>query len=44
MTSSFGGNDEASNKFLEDLKNEIEMSVLGEMKFFGTKNYLEQRR
>ena len=30
----FGGNDEASNKFLEDMKNEFEMSMIGEMKFF----------
>ena len=30
----FGGDDEASNKFLEDMKNEFEMSMIGEMKFF----------
>ena len=30
----FGGNDEASDKFLEDIKNEFEMSMIGEMKFF----------
>ena len=30
----FGGNDEASNKWLEDMKNEFEMSMIGEMKFF----------
>ena len=29
----FGGDDEASNKFLEDMKNEFEMSMIGEMKF-----------
>ena len=31
----FGGDDEASNKFLEDMKNEFEMSVIGEMKLFS---------
>ena len=30
----FEGNDEASDKFLEDMKNEFEMSMIGEMKFF----------
>ena len=30
----FGGNDEANNKFLEDMKNEFEMSMIGEMNFF----------
>ena len=30
----FGGNNEASEKFLEDMKNEFEMSMIGEMKFF----------
>ena len=30
----FGGNDEASDKFIEDMKNEFEMSMIGEMKFF----------
>ena len=30
----FGGNDEASDKFSEDMKNEFEMSMIGEMKFF----------
>ena len=30
----FGGNDEASAKFLEDLKNEFETSMIGEMNFF----------
>ena len=30
----FGGDDEASNKFLEYMKNEFEMSMIGEMKFF----------
>ena len=30
----FGGDDEASNKFLEDMKNEFGMSMIGEMKFF----------
>ncbi len=30
----FGGNDEASDKFLEDMKNDFEMSMIGEMKFF----------
>ena len=30
----FGGNDEVSKKFLEDMKNEFEMSMIGEMKFF----------
>ena len=29
----FGGNDEASNKFLEDMTNEFEMSMIGEMNF-----------
>ena len=28
------GNDEASNKFLEDVKNEFEMSMIGEINFF----------
>ena len=30
----FGGNDEASNKFSEDMNNEFEMSMIGEMNFF----------
>ena len=30
----FWGNDEARNKFSEDMKNEFEMSMIGEMKFF----------
>lgn len=30
----FGGNDEASNKFSKYMKNEFEMSMIGEMKFF----------
>ena len=30
----FGGNDEANKKFLEDMKNEFEMSMIGEMKYF----------
>ena len=30
----FGGDGEASNKFSEDMKNEYEMSMIGEMKFF----------
>ena len=30
----FGGNDEASKKFSEDMKNGFEMSMIGEMKFF----------
>ena len=30
----FGGNDEASDKFTEEMKNEFEMSLIGEMKFF----------
>ena len=30
----FGGNDEANNKFLEDMKNEFEMSMIGEVKLF----------
>ena len=30
----FGGNDEASNKFSEDTKNDFEMIMIGEMKFF----------
>ena len=30
----FGGNDEASDKFSEEMKNEFEMSMIGEMKFF----------
>jgi accessory colonization factor AcfC len=39
----FGGNDEASEKFIEDMKNEFEMSMIGEMKyFFGLKNNVEQ--
>ena len=29
-----GGNDEASNKLLEDMKNEFEMSMIGEIHFF----------
>lgn len=28
----FGGNDEASNTFLEEIKKEFEMSMIGEMK------------
>ena len=30
----FGGNDEASDKFVEEMKNEFEMSMIGEIKFF----------
>lgn len=30
----FGGNDEPSKKLLEGMKNEFEMSMIGEMKFF----------
>ena len=30
----FGGNDEASDKFSKEIKNEFEMSMTGEMKFF----------
>ena len=30
----FGGNDEESDKFAEEMKNEFEMSMIGEMKFF----------
>ena len=30
----FGGNDEVSNKFSEDMKNGFEMSMIGEIKFF----------
>ena len=30
----FGGNDGASDNFLEDMKNEFEMNMVGEMKFF----------
>ena len=30
----FRGNDEASDKFAEEMKNEFEMSMIGEMKFF----------
>ena len=30
----FGGNDEASDKFSKDMKNEFETSMIGEMKFF----------
>ena len=29
----FWGNDEASEKFSEDMKNEFEMSMIGELKF-----------
>ena len=29
----FGGNDEANKKFSQDMKNEFEMSMIGEMKF-----------
>ena len=29
----FGGNNVASDKFLKDMKNEFEMSMIGEMKF-----------
>ena len=30
----FGGNDGASEKFADEMKNEFEMSMIGEMKFF----------
>ena len=30
----FGENDEASNKFSKEVKNEFEMSMIGEVKFF----------
>ena len=39
----FGGNDEASNKFLEDMKNEFEMSMIGEMKFFFTLQIVQNK-
>ena len=29
-----GSNDEASDKFSKEMKNEFEMSMIGEMKFF----------
>lgn len=29
-----GGNDKASDKFVEKMKNEFEMSMIGEMQFF----------
>lgn len=30
----FGGSDEASDNFSKEMKNEFEMSMIGEMKFF----------
>ena len=30
----FGGNDEASDKFVDEMKNEFEMSMISEMNFF----------
>lgn len=30
----FGGNDEASDKFYDEMKNEFEMSMIGDMKYF----------
>ena len=30
----FGGNDEARDKFYKEMKNNFEMSMIGEMKFF----------
>ena len=30
----FGGNNEASDKFSKEMKNEFEMSMIGEMMFF----------
>ena len=30
----FGGNDKVSDKFSEQMKNELEMSMIGEMMFF----------
>ena len=30
----FGGNDEESEKFTEEMKKEFEMSMIGEMKYF----------
>ena len=30
----FGGNDEANGKFSKEMKNEFEMSMIGEIKFF----------
>ena len=30
----FGGNDEASDKFVDEIKNEFEMSMIGEMKLY----------
>ena len=30
----FGGNDKESDKFFEEIKNEFEMSMIGEIKFF----------
>ena len=40
----FGGNDEASEKFLEDMKNEFEMSMIGEMKFFLRLQLLKKQK
>ena len=30
----FGGNDEESEKFAEEMKKEFELSMIGEMKYF----------
>ena len=30
----FGGNDEATGRFFDEMKNEFETSMIGEMKFF----------
>ena len=30
----FGGNDDESDKFVEEMKKEFEMSMIGEMKYF----------
>ena len=43
MTSFFGGNDEANKKFSEDMKNEFEMSMIGEMKFFLVLQFFQNK-
>ena len=38
----FGGNDEASDKFVDKMKNEFEMIMIGEKKYFLSSHIITQ--
>ena len=40
----FGGNDDESDKFVEEMKKEFEMSMIGEMKYFLGLQIVQDRR